>query len=444
VVVALWLATYLRIHLPWGMQGFAHVWKLPPPVYFIAVSIYFVSATLLDIYHPQILNSLINELEYVIPTVLLSWFILLGLLYLAFREVSRLQMLYFLGFLLLLVVLTRIVLRLFFATRGHQRFSRRRVLVVGSGKIAAQLAENIDRYRWSGLDLVEILPDNLFQESSLDKVASLLRRIEQLNVDEVVLAAPRVPDFNLYEFVTALQELPISLRIVPDFFDLVYLQSKTEDFGGIPLIALKAPILTEYQRFVKRAFDLVVSCLLLIPALPLMGIIALLIKLNDGGPILFKQDRVGENGKVFKMFKFRSMVVNAEALQNQVAGLDREENTIYKRKDDPRVTSVGRILRRTSIDELPQLFNVIRGDMSLVGPRPELPALVEKYEPWQRKRFEVPQGITGWWQVNGRADKPLYQNVEEDLFYIRNYSLWLDIVILWRTIGAVISGRGAY
>jgi lipopolysaccharide/colanic/teichoic acid biosynthesis glycosyltransferase len=144
------------------------------------------------------------------------------------------------------------------------------------------------------------------------------------------------------------------------------------------------------------------------------------------------------------MIKFRSMVAGADQRQDEVVERTEEGRLIHKRKDDPRVTRVGAFIRTTSLDELPQLFNVLKGEMSLVGPRPELPWLVEQYEPWQRKRFAVPQGITGWWQVNGRSTKLMHEHTEEDLYYIQNYSLLLDLEILYRTIGAVIKRSGAY
>jgi lipopolysaccharide/colanic/teichoic acid biosynthesis glycosyltransferase len=166
--------------------------------------------------------------------------------------------------------------------------------------------------------------------------------------------------------------------------------------------------------------------------------------LGDGRPIFFRQMRVGENGRLFSMLKFRTMVRNAEQMQAAVARQDEHGNLVHKSKDDPRVTPVGRFLRRFSLDELPQLLNVVRGDMSLVGPRPEMPYLVEKYQPWQRKRFAVPPGMTGWWQVNGRGDRPMHLNTEDDLYYIDHYSIALDLQILLKTVWVVLIGRGSY
>jgi exopolysaccharide biosynthesis polyprenyl glycosylphosphotransferase len=211
----------------------------------------------------------------------------------------------------------------------------------------------------------------------------------------------------------------------------------------MPLVTLKEPILNPLQRFIKRAFDLVGATLGLLLSLPLLGLIALGIKLDSPGPVIFSQERVGENGLVFRMYKFRTMIHNPgdeRAIEYQL--IDGEP--VHKLYDDPRVTRFGRILRQLSLDELPQFINVIKGDMSLVGPRPELPILVSKYQPWQNKRFEVPQGLTGWWQVNGRANKPMHLNTQDDIYYIKNYSIWLDIQILLRTISAVIKRRGSY
>jgi exopolysaccharide biosynthesis polyprenyl glycosylphosphotransferase len=217
-------------------------------------------------------------------------------------------------------------------------------------------------------------------------------------------------------------------------------------FEGIPLIGLREPAIDGLDRLLKRLFDVVVSASLLIVFSPVMLIIALLIKLDTPGPVFFRQQRVGEGGCLFWMVKFRSMI--AEAEQQEIRLLRRApdgQSLFVKTPADSRITRAGRFLRRTSLDEVPQLFNVLKGEMSLVGPRPELPWLVEQYELWQHKRFAVPQGMTGWWQVSGRMQRAdPHQRVEDDLFYIRNYSLWLDLRILWMTIKAVIQGEGAY
>ena len=173
---------------------------------------------------------------------------------------------------------------------------------------------------------------------------------------------------------------------------------------------------------------------------------AIAIRLNSPGPLLLRQQRAGEGGRPFYMLKFRTMVVGAEVEEQQLAQeTDHGLPVFVKPPDDPRITKVGHTLRRLSIDELPQLFNVLKGDMSLVGPRPELPWMVERYEPHHLKRFAVPQGMTGWWQVNGRSDRADYTlRMEDDLYYIRNWSIWLDLRILWMTVGAVLRGEGAY
>jgi exopolysaccharide biosynthesis polyprenyl glycosylphosphotransferase len=234
------------------------------------------------------------------------------------------------------------------------------------------------------------------------------------------------------------------VRVVPDFFDLIFLRSVVEELGNMPLVTLKEPVLNPLQRIVKRLFDLVIGVISLLLALPLMAIIAIGIKFDSPGPILFTQERVGENGRIFKMYKFRTMVYNPDPAATQPMTRVIDGQPLHKFYDDPRVTRFGRVLRGLSVDELPQFINVLKGEMSLVGPRPELPYLVDKYQPWQYKRFEVPQGLTGWWQVNGRAEKPMHLNTQDDLYYIKNYSLWLDIQILWLTIGAVIKRRGSY
>ena len=202
--------------------------------------------------------------------------------------------------------------------------------------------------------------------------------------------------------------------------------------------------LNRRQLAVKRMLDLILAAIALFLVLPVMAMVAIAIKLDSPGPVLFKQKRIGMGGKPFTIYKFRSMVTNAEALQAQVNVVDVNGHTIHKRRDDPRVTRIGKLIRKTSLDELPQLFNVLRGNMSLVGPRPELPWLVAEYDVWQRQRFNVPQGITGWWQIHERSDAPLHLNTDKDIHYIKHYSIWLDLYIIIMTIPALLKQKGAF
>lgn len=211
------------------------------------------------------------------------------------------------------------------------------------------------------------------------------------------------------------------------------------DFALLNQLALTQP-----QRFVKRLFDLIISTCLLIILSPLLLLIALVIKFDSAGPVLFCQQRIGENGTLFRMIKFRSMCSDAEERWQEVAQRDAYGRLIHKTDTDPRITRLGRLLRRTSVDELPQLINVLRGEMSLVGPRPEMPYMLPEYQPWQMERFCVPPGLTGWWQVNGRSDRLMHLHTEDDLYYIKHYSFWLDLKILWLTIGVVTHSHGAY
>ncbi len=199
-----------------------------------------------------------------------------------------------------------------------------------------------------------------------------------------------------------------------------------------------------FGRLEKRAMDLITVVLLLIPASVLMTLISVAIKLDSRGPVIYASERIGRDGKSFTMFKFRSMVVGAEGQMDAVRHLNEVEGPIFKVRDDPRVTRVGHFIRRSSLDELPQLFNVLNGDMSLVGPRPPLAEEVAEYLPWQMKRLTVTGGLTGLWQVSGRSDLNFDELCELDIYYIENWSLGMDIGILAKTIPAALSARGAY
>ncbi len=371
-----------------------------------------------------------------------------GVLYLSYRDISRFLFLFFVGLAWLLLLFWRLLARLAFRWKLFKAIEHRNILILGAGEVGRRVQEQIQRQNGLGLKLVGLLDDDSEKLKSIPEVLGSLDRardvIHHQSVDDVVIALPLSAHERLNQIVSELHDLPVRVWIIPDYFSLTLHKASVEEFAGLPMLDLRAPALSEYQRMIKRGFDLFVTILCLPLALPLSALIALLIRLDSPGPVTYNRKRVGENGKLFTMFKFRSMVDNAEGLQQQVARDDGNGNHIHKVRDDPRVTRIGRFLRRTSLDELPQIFNVLQGNMSLVGPRPEMPDLVEKYQLWQRKRFTVPQGITGWWQVNGRSDRPMHLHTEDDLYYVQHYSLWLDLQILLKTGWTVLRGRGAF
>ena len=324
--------------------------------------------------------------------------------------------------------------------------TRRRLLVVGSGPLGRALGHQVGTSSRESLSLAgfvgEVEPEN--DLPLLGNFGELNTVIDKYHVTDVVIAMPHSANYSMTGIVASLNGLPAGIWIALDSSQPTLYRTEFEDFAGIPVFDLRASPIDGYKRILKRAFDVTFGLVMLLPALPFMGIFSLLILLENGQPAILRQDRVGENGLLFKMLKFRTMVANAEELKSQVESLDQDGNLIQKTKNDPRITRIGRFLRRFSLDELPQLFNILAGTMSLVGPRPEMPYLVDRYQPWQWQRFTVPPGLTGWWQVSGRSDKPMHLHTEDDLYYIQNYSIWLDLQILVRTVWVVLVGKGSY
>jgi len=443
-VTALFVATHVRSELPLGRTIPIPI-ELPSLVLLLTPLLWSVVFFVFSVYDPRRNPHLVDELRSVIAANFVSLLILAGVLYFSYRDVSRLLIGYFFALVVGASLGWRVLARLAFWLVYRGRIHRpRRVLIVGATELGQQIAEMIREYAWTGLELVGFLDDPPTAFPVLGSLDSAHAVALRERIDEVVIALPYSAYANLEAIILELQSLPLQVRIAPNYFNLVLYRATVEVFSGMPLINLRDPALTAYQRLIKRAFDLTITLCGFVGAIPLMLAIAIAIRLDSPGPVIFRQKRVGENGRIFTMFKFRSMVENAEASASAVLRTDDEGHILHKNPEDPRTTRIGRFLRRTSLDEIPQLFNVLRGDMSLVGPRPEMPYMVEKYEPWQHKRFAIPQGMTGWWQINGRADRPMHLHTEDDLYYIQNYSLLLDLVILWRTIFAVLKRKGAF
>ena len=450
-VGSLYLAEWLRKVLPYGKTLELPWGGLYVPIYIIAAFIWTLVFAVMSAYDPKRILRVVDEFQTVFAAVTFSALSFGGALYFSYRELSRLLVVYFVILDVAGIIVFRIIWRVLFKLLDHERVPHQGVLIVGAGDVGSEVAQVFADHSWMGLHVVGFLDDDPRKQGAeiqgypiLGTLEAAENVIRSREVSEVVITLPLRAHREQANLVTRLHDLDVNIKVVPDLMPLAYFRTTIEDLGGMPLVGLRDPVLDVSQRAIKRIFDLILSVVLLILAAPLLAIVAVVIKLDSPGSAIFKQTRVGEGGKSFEMYKFRTMVQNADSLLPALMEHDEQGNLIYKHKDDPRVTRVGHFLRRFSVDELPQLFNVLRGEMSLVGPRPELPFVVETYEPWQRKRFAVPPGITGWWQVSGRSDKPMHLFTEDDLYYISHYSLLLDLQILWTTVGAVLKGKGAY
>lgn len=331
----------------------------------------------------------------------------------------------------------------------------RRVLLVGMPAGVAELLEIIRREPHIGFAPVGACLPRLSKDPG-DEVAEqglpilgylddVRGAVERANADTVVVSALPGRSSRLLRRVSwSLEGSGVDLVVVPSLTDVAGPRIHVRPVAGLPLLHVEEPEFTGARRIVKNIFDWVAALVLIVLALPLLLIVALAIKLDDGGPVLLRQTRVGLRGKRFPCFKFRSMVVDAEARLPELYEKNGTNGPLFKMPNDPRVTRVGRVIRRLSLDELPQLFNVLRGEMSLVGPRPPLPREVEQYGEDVRRRLLVRPGITGLWQVSGRSNLSWDDSVRLDLYYVENWSLSSDLLILAKTIGAVLSQKGAY
>ncbi|MDZ4767541.1 MAG: sugar transferase [Chloroflexota bacterium] len=441
VLISLQLSYHVRLAIELGAPSNAEFIVVPWLLFPIALIVWQIVFQVFNVYAvaPKWLRT--SVLRRLLQAHALATLTFWGVLYVSYRDFSRLQSVYFVIVLIVVMVVARLLFNAIQPLFGARRRNKRNVLIVGINRYAAEIGRVIRDTSSEGLHLVGFVPHK--DEAVAPDAAQVLGAFESLPdlvreyaIDEVIVCDESHSRRYLHDITDMLLPLPMNVRLAPDYSELAYFHVSVEDFGGIPMISLRYDLLTSGQRFTKRVFDIIGATVLLTLALPLLIVLAIAIRLDTPGPVFFRQLRVGERGKLFTMYKLRTMVWDAESKITYTKH--------YKQADDPRVTRTGRVMRRASLDEIPQFFNVLIGDMTLVGPRPELPQVVQLYSPWQRKRFEVPQGVTGWWQINGRADLPMYEHVEYDVFYIRNYSIWLDLQILARTPLALLRGRGAY
>lgn len=350
---------------------------------------------------------------------------------------------------LLLLLLTRWMWRKWLSRKRHKAEYMHRAVVLGQGMKAQHVAHTISSDSDAGYQIVDIqtlASANLSEDSwNPQDFSALVDGIDAADADTLVLAgSDALTPRRLRELGWAMEDRDIELVIAPTLTDVAGPRIHMRPVAGIPLLHVDYPQLTRSASFVKRVFDVIGSAILIVVGSPVLLCVAAAVKLSSPGPVLFRQERIGLNGEPFTMLKFRSMVVDAEDRLPALLPHSDGNGVLFKMKDDPRVTRVGRVLRRYSLDELPQLLNVFTGDMSLVGPRPPLRREVEKYDESAKRRLLVKPGITGLWQVSGRSDLEWEDAIRLDLYYVENWSPMGDLVILYRTIRAVFESQGAY
>ena len=408
-----------------------------------------VTSRRLHLYSPTRLNSFLNEQRLTVQVCFTSGLLLTGTLFLVHAEdIPR-------GIVILTLSLVTVSLclrRLIYRTLLYRRFERgqdtRNVLIVGTGPEAHALRHHLESIRHLGytfkgfIEFPGVSPHIL--ASSGDVVGTLdtlFQHARKQFVDEIFFTTPC--ERGIVQDVLEKSRMHgVDLRVVPDLYDGLAWNSPIEYIGQFPTIPLHRGQVPELGFMFKRGLDIIFSCLLFLLLSPFLLVIAIAIKLESHGPVFYASERIGKKGRVFRCYKFRTMVCDAEKRRTEIMHMNERDGVLFKITNDPRITRLGRFLRKYSLDELPQFINVVRGDMSVVGPRPPIASEVMEYKPSHLRRLDVTPGITGLWQVQGRQDPSFDSYISLDVTYIENWSLWLDIKIIVRTIGVVFSGTG--
>jgi exopolysaccharide biosynthesis polyprenyl glycosylphosphotransferase len=324
---------------------------------------------------------------------------------------------------------------------------RRRAVLVGSGRHIEDVAHALTNEVHAPVEMVGFIsltprPDNGLR--SLGRIEDVGRVLDAYRIQEVIIADPDFPQERAVDLVDTCHQRGVTVRIAPSTMEILVQRAEFVPGASVPLFELRPPVFDGVDFFVKRTFDLVVSAFLLFILSPLLAVIALAVRVSSRGPIIYRSYRPGIGGEPFACLKFRTMFTDADERQQELESLNEGSGALFKIRLDPRVTRVGRVLRRYSLDELPQLVNVLLGHMSLVGPRPLPERDFEQLEDWHKKRYLVLPGITGLWQISGRSELTFDDLVRLDFYYLENWSIWLDVTILLKTIPAVFGRRGAY
>jgi Undecaprenyl-phosphate glucose phosphotransferase len=442
--VAWWLAYLIRFETDFFPEPEPYLFLHYITGWLIILVVWTLVFYWLDFYRPRRLSGQRRELVDVLKGCSLALLIFLGVLFLLRAIVlSRIVVVLFAVLSFSFLNLSHIVFREGLRFLRRRGYNLRHVLIIGTPRQVEDLARKLHAYRQFGLRIVAVYltqqPPGIrgFEGRYLKDSGELNRLVKSGTIDQVFVALPLEQAGKLNEIQQWLDDEPIALHFIPDLGELAKLRGRMEEFDGLPIISLQSSPLQGWNSILKRIMDLSIGGLSLAIFSPLMLLIAAGIKLTSSGPVFYRQERMGLDGKRFRILKFRTMVKNAE----------QSTGAVWAATNDPRVTSLGRILRAISLDELPQLINVLRGEMSLVGPRPERPVLIEYFRksiPGYMLRHKVKAGMTGWAQVNGwRGNTSLESRIQHDLDYIGNWSLSRDLKILALTLFGGFRNKGA-
>ena len=424
----------LRGHLPGFHHNIQMYLRVLPVVFVIWLYVFARNG----LYSPKRHLGNMGELQKLIRAFVTILVTMMAISYLVKTEYSRIILFLFTGISIPLSALTRSAARKLAQLVAPVR-EVPKILVVGNGEVAGRVIRTLRRLPGVSPEICGVLATTETGEDSfhgVDIVASLdeiREKLSELEIDEVFFAAPELDHSRIMDIIASLGSRKIHYRLVTDLFEIAIGVTDFDDLAKLPIVEIGYGEPGPMHRTAKRIMDLCLSVFLIVLTAPLMLVIYIVQLVRKEGSAIFRQERVGLRGKRFTLYKFRTM--KPESDEYEVAPIS---------MDDDRITGMGRFLRRTSLDELPQLFNVLKGDMSMVGPRPEMPFIVEEYNSWQKHRLDVKPGLTGMWQIMGRKELPLHDNLEYDYYYIRNQSLMLDVTILLRTIAVIFKGRGAY
>ena len=446
IVVGCWLLAYVvRFYVAGPPRPVAEIPPLGPYLAMILpiLVVWGLSFRAFDLYRPRRIGSRLSEIADIAKASSLAALVLVTIMTFLYREYefSRVVIVYFWAFSIAAVSFARYVFREVLRFARRRGYNQRYAVVVGDGELAQRVIARLRGRADTGIQVVGLIGDAKEGAGGvpwLGTYADLAALLTARPVDHVIVALVHEDASRLPGLLEAIGDEPVTIHVVPDLFRFTSLRGGIEEFDGMPFVHLRESPLHGWNAVAKRAFDLMFAVTVLVALSPLYALLAAAVRLTSPGPVLYRQDRMGLDGQSFRMLKFRTMKVGAEA----------ESGPVWARAGDARRTAIGAFLRRFSLDELPQFVNVLRGEMSVVGPRPERPVFVERFRqtvPGYMLRHKVKSGVTGWAQINGlRGNTSLERRIEYDIQYIERWSFWLDLKIIALTVVRVLSDRNAY